>query len=145
MKVMIINGPNLNLLGIREKNIYGSTSYKTLRKGIRKYAKKKKVRVRIYQSNEEGKLVDLIQKAYFKRFDGIIINPAAYTHTSIALLDALKSVCVRTIEVHISDIEKREDFRKKSYVGEYAEKRIIGHGVEGYYEAIDALLGEKKL
>lgn len=139
MKILVVNGPNLNMLGIREKRIYGSETYADLLNMIMKYCDEKGVEVNFYQSNHEGDLVDKIQEAYGK-VDGIVINPAAYTHTSIAILDALKAVSIPTVEVHISDIAKREDFRQLSYVSLVAEKRIIGHGFKGYLEAIDYLL-----
>lgn len=139
MKIFVINGPNLNMLGIREKNIYGNESYQDLEKMIFDYAKLGNIDVEIFQSNHEGELVDIIQSAYDKKIDGIVINPAAYTHTSIAILDALKSVNVPFIEVHISDVNKREEFRKFSYIAPCAYKRIIGHGFKGYIEAIEEL------
>ena len=142
MKILVINGPNLNMLGIREVGIYGSETYSSLVKKIKDYAKERKVEVECKQSNYEGEIVTFIQNAYFDKVDGIIINPGAYTHTSIAILDALKSVNIKTVEVHISDLSKREEFRQKSYVSLFAEKRIIGHGLNGYLEAIDYLKGE---
>lgn len=138
MKVLVINGPNLNMLGIREPDIYGANTYADLCNMIRAHATKQGYEVEIYQSNHEGDLVDKIQSAY-KNFDGIVINPAAYTHTSVALLDALKAVGLPTVEVHISDVSKREDFRQISYVRAYCEKTIAGHGFEGYLEAMDFL------
>ena len=119
MKLMIINGPNLNMLGIREKNIYGVVLYDKLVELIYSWCKEKNVECEIYQSNHEGDLVDKIQEAYFCNYEGIIINPGAYTHTSIAILDALKATNLPTIEVHISDINNREEFRKKSYIRDY--------------------------
>ena len=142
MKILVINGPNLNMLGIREVGIYGSETYSSLVEKIKDYAKERKVEVECKQSNYEGEIVTFIQNAYFDKVDGIIINPGAYTHTSIAILDALKSVDIKTVEVHISDLSKREEFRQKSYVSLFAEKRIIGHGLNGYLEAIDYLKGE---
>ena len=139
MKILVINGPNLNMLGIREKNIYGDKTYKTLVKSIKDYANKKCVKVKCYQSNYEGAIVTAIQKAY-KKFDGIVINPGAYTHTSVAILDALKSVNIPTVEVHISDVDQREEFRKISFVKLFAFKTIAGKGFEGYLEAIDAII-----
>lgn len=139
MKLLVINGPNLNMLGIREPDIYGKTTYLDLCNLINEHAAKCGIDIEIYQSNHEGALVDKVQEAYNK-IDGIIINPGAYTHTSIALLDALKSVGIRTVEVHISDVTKRESFRQISYVSYVAEKRIIGHGINGYIEAIDYLI-----
>ena len=142
MKILVINGPNLNMLGIREVGIYGSETYSSLVDKIKDYAKERKVEVECKQSNYEGEIVTFIQNAYFDKVDGIIINPGAYTHTSIAILDALKSVNIKTVEVHISDLSKREEFRQKSYVSLFAEKRIIGHGLNGCLEAIDYLKGE---
>ena len=139
MNILVINGPNLNMLGIREPDIYGKATYKDLTEMIENHCKEKSIEVKCYQSNHEGALVDEIQAAYGVR-DGIIINPGAYTHTSIALLDALKSVGIPAVEVHISDLSKREDFRQISYVREYCEKTITGHGFDGYIEAIDYLL-----
>lgn len=138
MKILVINGPNLNMLGIREKNIYGSATYNDLIDLIANYCNRKAIEVTFFQSNFEGEIIEQIQKAY-QKIDGIIINPAAYTHTSIAILDALKVVQIPTVEVHISDISQREDFRKISYVGMYAEKRIIGEGFKGYLMAVDYL------
>ncbi len=138
MKILVINGPNLNMLGIREPDIYGKETYKDLCDLINKYANEKGIDIEIYQSNHEGALVDKIQSAYGNT-DGIVINPAAYTHTSIALLDALKSVGVPTVEVHISDVSKRESFRQISYVREYCMKTISGQGFNGYLKAIDLL------
>ena len=137
LNLVVINGPNLNMLGIREPDIYGKQTYQDLCNRICGYAESKGVLVEILQSNHEGKLVDMIQDAYGA--DGIIINPAAYTHTSIALLDALKAVGLPAVEVHISDINTREEFRKFSYVSLYAEKQIAGHGLEGYIEAVNYL------
>jgi len=137
MKIYIINGPNLNMLGIREPEHYGSASYSDLCRIITDYADKFQTEAVLYQSNHEGDLVDKIQEAYFNGADGIIINPGAYTHTSIALLDAIKSTSIPTVEVHISNLDERENFRQISYVGLAAAKRIIGHGIEGYKEALD--------
>lgn len=139
MKILVLNGPNINMLGIREPQIYGNETYINLVEKIEKYAKENWVEVKCFQSNHEGDLVDEIQKAY-NNFDGIVINPAAYTHTSIAILDALKTVGIPTVEVHISDVSVRESFRQISYVRDYAFKTIMGHGTNGYLEAIDALL-----
>lgn len=136
MKLLIINGPNLNLLGLREPDIYGKQDYKTLCTMIEKACEG--IDFEIYQSNHEGDIVDKIQAAY-KNADGIVINPAAYTHTSVAILDALKAVGIPTVEVHISDINTREEFRKFSYVSLYAKKQIAGHGLDGYVEAIEYL------
>lgn len=142
MKVLyIINGPNLNMLGIREPDKYGTDSYDKLINQINEHANKNGYIAVTYQSNHEGDLVDKIQEAYFKKADGIVINPGAYTHTSIALLDAIKAVGIPTVEVHITDVSKREDFRQVSYVRLAAGKTIMGHGLAGYIEAIDYLLG----
>lgn len=137
--VYIINGSNLNMLGIREPNIYGRTTYNYLVDIITKHSKELDIEVKIFQSNSEGKLVDYIQEAYFEGAKGIIINPGAYTHTSIAILDALKATGLPCVEVHISDIDEREEFRHFSYVSLYAEKTIKGHGINGYLEALDYL------
>ena len=139
MRILVLNGPNMNLLGIREKDIYGESSYRELCRMIERKADELNVYVDMYQSNHEGDLVDKIQEAY-KGTDGIIINPAAYTHTSIAILDALKTVKKPTVEVHITDISEREDFRKLSYVSMYAEKTIMGKGFGGYIEALEYLV-----
>lgn len=138
MKILVINGPNINMLGIREKEIYGSGSYDDLCAMIKKHADEKNIDVTLFQSNHEGDIVDEIQKAY-KKYDGIVINPAAYTHTSVAVLDALSAVKIPTVEVHISDVSKREDFRQISYVRLIAEKTIMGRGFSGYLEAMDYL------
>ena len=139
MKILVINGPNLNMLGIREKGIYGDKDYKSLIKFIKNGAKERSLKVDFYQSNSEGALVTRIQKAYNK-YDGIVINPGAYTHTSVALLDALKSVDIPTVEVHISNVASREEFRKISFVKEFAFKTITGKGFDGYIEALDAIM-----
>lgn len=136
MKLLVINGPNLNMLGIREPDIYGKNTYEELVRFIQKTCGQKGIEVEIYQSNTEGFIVDKIQQAYGSA-DGIIINPAAYTHTSIAILDALKATGIRTVEVHLSDINSREDFRKHSYVSLAAEKTICGRGFDGYAAAIE--------
>lgn len=138
MKILVINGPNINMLGIREKEIYGSGSYDDLCAMIKKHADEKNIDITLFQSNHEGDIVDEIQKAY-KKYDGIVINPAAYTHTSVAILDALSAVKIPTVEVHISDVSKREDFRQISYVRLVAEKTIMGKGFSGYLEAMDYL------
>ena len=140
MKILVINGPNLNLLGLREPSIYGKEDYNTLIEKISNYCDKLSVEVKCLQSNHEGDLVDFIHQAYFDEFDGIVINPGAYTHTSIALLDALKSVCIPTVEVHISKVEEREEFRQISYVRLACVATITGKGFDGYLEAIDTLL-----
>lgn len=139
MKILIINGPNINMLGIREPQHYGTVTYDSLVRKIYNYCETKSIDCECYQSNHEGDIVDKIQAAYGKA-DGIVINPAAYTHTSVAILDALKSVSIPTVEVHISKVDEREDFRKISYVRLAAEKVIAGHGIEGYFEAIDYLI-----
>ena len=139
MKLYIINGPNLNMLGIREPEIYGNLTLQDIESKINLYCAKNQIDVEFYQSNHEGEIVDIIQSAYQKA-DGIIINPAAYTHTSIAILDALKAVNVDTVEVHLSDVDEREDFRKLSYVSLFAKKVIKGKGADGYIEAIDFFL-----
>ncbi len=138
MRILIINGPNINMLGIREKNIYGSQNYKDLIKYIKEYTEDKDIEIEIYQSNSEGQIINKIQEAY-NLYDGIVINPAAYTHTSIAILDALKAVNIPTVEVHLTDVDKRENFRKISYVSYFAKKTIKGKGFDGYIEAIDFL------
>ena len=138
MKLLIINGPNLNMLGIREPDHYGRETYKDLVEKIESYCKEKNIECECYQSNHEGCLVDKIQEAYGV-FDGIVINPGAYTHTSIALLDAVKSVQIPTVEIHISKVEEREDFRQISYIRLAAVKTITGLGTDGYLRAIDFL------
>ena len=138
----ILNGPNLNMLGIREPEHYGSESYAALVADVKKTAKSLGVKVKIYQSNHEGDLVDKIQEAYRKGASGIVINPGAYTHTSIAILDAVKATSLPTVEVHISDVNAREDFRKISYIRLAAKKTISGKGISGYTEAIDYLILE---
>lgn len=143
MKIYVINGPNLNMLGVREPEYYGKTSYSELVKTIEEHAAGVGCEVTVFQSNHEGELVDKIQEAYFEGYDAIVINPAAYTHTSIALLDAIKAVNLPTVEVHISDVNAREDFRKVSYIRDAAVKTISGHGISGYTEAIDYLIKEQ--
>ncbi len=138
MKILVINGPNLNMLGIREPDHYGKETYSDLVDKIESYCSEKGVFVECYQSNHEGCLVDKIQEAY-GIFDGIVINPGAYTHTSIAILDAVKSVMIPTVEVHISKVEEREDFRQISYIRLAAVKTITGLGTDGYLRAIDFL------
>ena len=138
MKIRVINGPNINMLGIREPDIYGRTTYKELEDMIYKYAGNTGIEVEVMQSNHEGDLVDMIQDCYGK-IDGIVINPGAYTHTSVAILDALKAVSIPAVEVHISEVDKREDFRQVSYVRKACVKTITGHGVEGYIEAMSFL------
>jgi len=135
MKLLVINGPNLNMLGIREPDIYGKENFKALEDFIKSVCKEEGIDVTLFQSNHEGDIVDEIQAAYGK-MDAILINPAAYTHTSVAILDALKSVAIPTVEVHLSDISKREEFRKHSYISLAAVKTIAGKGFEGYREGI---------
>ena len=139
MKILVINGPNLNMLGIREPALYGSGTYDALCEKIRTYCESKNIGVQFYQSNHEGALVDRIQQAYFDKVDGIVINPGAYTHTSIALLDAVKSVSIPTVEVHISKVEEREAFRQISYIRSACVATITGKGFDGYLEAVDIL------
>lgn len=139
MKILVINGPNINMLGIREPDIYGKQTYEDLLNLIRAHAQERGIEVEFFQSNHEGALVDAIQGAY-GRMDGIIINPAAYTHTSVALLDAVKAVGIPTIEVHISDPDARDDFRRVSYVRAACKDTIKGMGFDGYLAAMDRLL-----
>lgn len=139
MKILVLNGPNINMLGIREPGIYGSESYETLCREISSFAEENGINAEIYQSNHEGALVDKIQEAYHS-VDGIVFNPGAYTHTSIALLDALKAVGIPAVEVHISDVSKREDFRQISFIRSACVKTICGHGIKGYTEAMEFLL-----
>ena len=141
MNILVINGPNLNMLGIREPDHYGRETYGDLVEKIRRHCAQRGVEVEVYQSNHEGDLVDRIQAAYGQA-DGIVINPGAYTHTSIAILDAVKSVSIPTVEVHISKVEEREEFRQISYVRLACVKTITGHGTDGYLEAIDFLAEE---
>ena len=141
MKILVINGPNLNLLGIREPGIYGEENYEALCAKIWNFAGENGIEVELYQSNHEGDLVDRIQQAYGNT-DGIVINPAAYTHTSIALLDALKAVSIPAVEVHISDVSSREEFRQISYVRAACMATISGHGLNGYLEAMELLMKE---
>ncbi len=141
MKIIIINGPNLNMLGIREKNIYGRQTYADLIQMIEEEADREKIEVICRQSNHEGDLVDWIQEAYFQKYDGIVINPGAYTHTSIALADAVKAIApLPVVEVHISDISTREDFRKISYEAPYCIRQIKGMGFNGYIEAMHTIM-----
>ena len=139
MKLLLINGPNMNMLGIRQPEIYGKDTLGTIEELTVKKAKELGCEMDCFQSNHEGSLVDKIQEAY-KKVDGIVINPAAYTHTSVALLDALKAVGIPAIEVHISDVSKREDFRQISYIRAACVKTIAGHGIKGYIEAIEFLI-----
>lgn len=138
MKILVINGPNINMLGVREPGIYGNQNYQVLLTLIDEWANEFNCQVECFQSNHEGAIVDEIQQAY-GQFDGIVINPAAYTHTSIAILDALKSVGIPAVEVHISDVTKRENFRQISYVGMACEHHIIGQGLDGYKLAMQYL------
>ncbi|NLY73323.1 MAG: type II 3-dehydroquinate dehydratase [Tissierellia bacterium] len=139
MRILLINGPNINMLGLREPEIYGDKTYDDLIEYVSSFALSQGIQLTVFQSNHEGELVDEIQRA-FKTQDGIVINPAAYTHTSIAILDALKAVGLPAVEVHISDVSKREAYRQISYVSDYCEKRIQGLGFEGYIEAIKHLM-----
>ena len=138
MKILVLNGPNINMLGIREPDIYGKNTFKDLLVLLNETAEKQNITLEQYQSNHEGDLVDKIQAAY-GRIDGIVINPAAYTHTSVAILDALKSVGIPAVEVHISKVEERETFRQVSYAGMACEKTITGQGLDGYRQAIEYL------
>lgn len=140
MKILVVNGPNLNMLGVREPALYGAENYESLCNKIRDHAWRKGVQVELYQSNHEGDLVDKIQAAYYDRADGIVINPGAYTHTSVALLDAVKAVDIPTVEVHISDVSAREAFRQTSYIRAVCVATIMGHGTDGYLEAINLLI-----
>lgn len=140
MKLYIVNGPNLNMLGIREPDIYGRHTYEDLVNELTAYCAEKGVEPIFVQSNHEGELVTAIQNAYFEEADGIVINPAAYTHTSVALLDALKAIALPAVEVHLSDVNAREEFRQISYVREACVATISGKGFDGYKEAIDILL-----
>ena len=142
MKILVINGPNLNMLGIREPALYGNRSYDALLSLIGDHCQKRGVEVEFFQSNHEGALVDRIQEAY-GNVDGIVMNPAAYTHTSVALLDALKAVAIPTVEVHISDVSAREDFRQISYVRQACVATIAGRGFDGYLDAIDLLIAQE--
>ncbi len=135
MKILVINGPNINMLGIREPGVYGKNTYAELLALIEKTGKDVDIEITHFQSNHEGAIVDTIQDAYGK-YDGIVINPAAYTHTSVAILDALKAVSIPTVEVHISDVDSREAFRQISYVGMYCEETVKGQGIDGYRQAI---------
>ena len=140
MKIYVINGPNINMLGIREPSIYGCDTYSRLEELIASECKKRDVEVTLYQSNHEGDLVDKIQEAYFEGACGIVINPGAYTHTSIAILDAVKATSLPTVEIHISDVASREEYRQISYIREAAVDTVSGHGINGYIEAIDILI-----
>ncbi len=144
MKLLVINGPNINMLGIREPDIYGTESYAELIRMINAHAAQLGVEIENFQSNHEGAIVDKIQAAYFDGIGGIVINPAAYTHTSVAIADALKAVMIPTVEVHISAVETREAFRQVSYVRDVAKKTITGRGLAGYIDAIDFLVSNYK-
>lgn len=143
MKLLVVNGPNLNMLGIREKNLYGTGTYADLVQFIKGICQREGIDVDIFQSNHEGAIVDRIQAAY-QTVDAIVINPAAYTHTSVAILDALKAVALPAVEVHLTDVKAREPFRHVSYAGMACEKTIAGHGFEGYQEAIQYLKSKWK-
>ena len=140
MKILVINGPNMNMLGIRQPEIYGHATYEDLKSMIAGEAERLGAEISFFQSNHEGALVDAIQQAYFDGVEGIILNPAAYTHTSVALLDALKAVAIPTVEVHISDVAAREDFRQISYVRPACIATVTGRGFAGYLDAVDILL-----
>lgn len=144
MKILVINGPNLNFLGIREKGIYGTTDYAGLVKMIEEKGKVTGNEILVFQSNHEGAIIDRIQEAYFDGTEGIVINPGAFTHYSYAIRDALASVAMPKVEIHISDITKREEFRKISVTKEVCQKQIYGHGLDGYLEAIDFLLEKQE-
>ena len=144
MKLLVINGPNLNMLGIREPDIYGRQTYKDLVDYVNQICARKGIACEVFQSNHEGDIVDKIQAAYGNT-DGIVINPAAYTHTSVAIMDALKAVCIPAVEVHLSDVNARESFRHISYAGMACEKTYAGFGFEGYKMAIEYLEGKKNL
>lgn len=136
MKLLVVNGPNINMLGIREPEVYGNGTYIDLCNLVDNYCREKDIEVEFFQSNHEGDIVDTIQNAH-DNFDGIIINPAAYTHTSIAILDALKAVGIPAVEVHISDVSKREGYRQVSFIRKYCKKSIMGFGFKGYLMAVD--------
>ena len=140
MKILVLNGPSMNMLGIREPEIYGRETYDDLVNRISEYAEKLGVEVSFFQSNHEGSLVDAIQKAYFDKIEGIIFNPAAYTHTSVAIADAVRAVGIPTVEVHVSDVSSRESFRQVSFVREVCIKTVSGMGLRGYLAAMDFLV-----
>ena len=144
MHILVINGPNMNMLGVRQPEIYGRTTYEELTAMIQDEAKRLGIKVSCFQSNHEGDLVDVIQQAYYDKIDGIIINPAAYTHTSVALLDAVKAVGIPTVEVHVSNPDTREDFRHVSYIRAACIATIRGHGLDGYLEALRLLVDRAK-
>ena len=141
MKLLVVNGPNLNMLGIREKHLYGDRDYDALCRCIREAARRLGCEVDLFQSNHEGAIVDRIQAAYADGTEGIVINPAAYTHTSVAILDALKAVQLPAVEVHLTDVDAREDFRRVSYAGMACQARFIGMGFDGYVKAMEWLCG----
>lgn len=143
-KITIINGPNLNFLGIREKGIYGSDNYESLCEYIKEKFKNENIELKFLQSNYEGEIIDFLQNAYYEKVDGIVINPAAYTHYSYAIFDAIKSISIPTVEVHISNIHEREDFRKISVTAPACINQIYGKGKDGYIEAIQYLINYKK-
>ena len=143
MKLLVLNGPNLNMLGVREPEIYGKETYDDLCRMVKEHAEKRGVDVALYQSNHEGDLIDRIQMAYGE-IDGIVFNPGGYTHTSVALCDAVKAVEIPTVEVHISDVASREDFRQVSYIRAACIATVSGHGLKGYLEAMDLLIGDGK-
>lgn len=139
MKILVINGPNMNMLGIREPEIYGKETYDDLVNMVSAHADKLGIEVRFFQSNHEGALIDEIQRAYFDKYDGIILNPAGYTHTSVAIADAVKAAGIPTVEIHVSDVSAREEYRQVSYVREACIKTICGMGLSGYNAAMDCL------
>lgn len=143
MKILVINGPNINFLGIREKSIYGTQDYQYLLDMIDRKAKESGSEINVFQSNHEGAIIDRIQEAYFDGTEGIVINPGAYTHYSYAIRDALASIAVPKVEIHISDIKKREEFRRVSVTKEACDRQIYGQGLEGYLQAIDYVLGAR--
>lgn len=145
MKLLVINGPNLNFLGIREKSVYGVQDYDYLLNMIAKKGQEENCTIEVFQSNHEGAIIDRIQDAYFDKTEGIVINPGAYTHYSYAIRDALSSITVPKVEIHISNIMEREDFRKVSVTAPACDKQIYGHGLEGYLMAIDFILGKDEV
>ena len=145
MKILVLNGPNINLLGIRDKNIYGDKDYNYLVDMIVNYCENNDLDVEVYQSNHEGDLIDKIQEAYFNGINGIVINAGGYTHTSVSIRDAIDAVNIPTVEVHISDIYSRENFRKLSYIKDVVDKSIVGKGLNGYIEAIEYLKNKNEL
>ncbi len=140
-KILVINGPNSNFLGIREKSVYGDENYNSLCEYIKNSFSSENIEIKIFQSNCEGEIIDELQKAYYNKVDGIVINPGAYTHYSYAIFDAIKSVSISTVEVHISNIHEREEFRRISVIAPACVKQIYGKGKEGYVEAIKYLIG----